>query len=703
MRNIKQQAESLVAAMTLEEKVSQMLFVAAPIKRLGIPAYNWWNEGLHGVARAGTATVFPQAIALAATFNEKLLFDVAEIIAVEGRAKYHAHKSRDDRDIYKGLTYWSPNINIFRDPRWGRGQETYGEDPYLTATLGKAFVRGLQGSGKYMKLAACAKHYAVHSGPESVRHEFDAIADTRDLWDTYLPAFRALVTESKVESVMGAYNRTNGEPCCASPTLLTEILREKWGFKGHVVSDCWAIRDFHTKHNLTHTMSESIALALKHGCDLNCGSCYIHMMTAYNEGLVTEDEITVSAIRLFTTRFKLGLFDEDAEPIHYHPYTAVACKEHTEFALQACRESLVLLHNKNNILPLNADKYKTVGVIGPNADSRDMLVGNYNGTPHRAVTILEGLRRHLEGTDTRILYSEGCHLWRKKVGGLSKEGDRLSEAAAVADASDVVILCLGLDWRIEGEEGDTGNEFGAGDKDTLDFPQSQLELFETVAKSGKPIVLLSATGSAMNFTQLAERANAIVQVWYPGAEGGRAIAELLYGVYSPSGKLPVTIVRDVADLPAFTDYSMENRTYRYMKKPAFYPFGFGLSYTKFDYTFDKSESEMTFDGKGEIMFNASVQNFYDMNGRETVQCYVRHIGGRANCVLRGVQVIDLKVGEKKNVCFTLTRDDFLTVNEAGEPELLKGSYNVCISGGQPDERTIELTGMKPVIYNVTVC
>lgn len=569
----KKKAEALVEKMTLEEKAEQLKYGAPALKRLGIPAYNWWNEGLHGVARAGQATVFPQAIGMAATFDTDLVKEMADVVATEGRAKYNAYSGKNDRDIYKGLTFWSPNVNIFRDPRWGRGHETYGEDPYLTSRLGVAFVEGLQGDGETMKAAACAKHFAVHSGPEAVRHEFDAEATPKDMEETYLPAFQALVQEAGVEAVMGAYNRTNGEPCCGSPKL-QKILREDWGFAGHFVSDCWAIRDFHEHHMVTKNARESAALAINNGCDLNCGNTYLHILGAVQDGLVSEETITEAAVRLFTTRFLLGLFDgSEYDAI---PYTEVESPAHLALAEKAAQESFVLLKN-NGILPLEKSKIKTIGVIGPNANSRAALVGNYHGTASRYVTILEGLQDYL-GEDVRVLTSTGCELFRDRTENLAFPADRLSEAKIVADNSDVVVLCVGLDETLEGEEGDTGNSYASGDKMDLQLPQVQRDLMEAVKETGKPVVLCLMAGSDIDLSYASEHFDAVLQLWYPGAQGGKAAAKVLFGEVSPSGKLPVTFYESLDELPEFTDYHMAGRTYRYMKGKAQYPFGYGLTY-----------------------------------------------------------------------------------------------------------------------------
>ncbi len=595
----RKKAEALVAQMTVEEKASQLKYDAPAIRRLGIPAYNWWNEGLHGVARAGQATMFPQAIGLGATFDPRLVGEIADVIATEGRAKYNAYSAHGDRDIYKGLTFWSPNVNIFRDPRWGRGHETYGEDPYLTGRLGVAFVKGLQGDGETMKAAACAKHFAVHSGPEGLRHEFNAQASQKDITETYLAAFQALVEEAGVEAVMGAYNRVNGEPCCASPALQKK-LRGEWGFRGHFLSDCWAIRDFHEHHMVTSSAKESAALAINNGCDLNCGNTYLHILNAYKSGLVTEETITNAAVRLFTTRFLLGLFDgSEYDAI---PYTEVESREHLALSEKAALESVVLLKN-NGILPLAKEKLRTVGIIGPNADSRAALIGNYHGTASRYVTIQEGLQDYL-GDEVRVLTSVGCGLLQDRAESLAMAGDRLSEAQIVAENSDVVILCVGLDESLEGEEGDTGNSYASGDKENLQLPRVQRDLMEAVARTGTPVVLCQMTGSDVDLSYAAEHFDAILQVWYPGSQGGHAVVKLLFGEESPSGKLPVTFYETLEELPAFEDYSMRGRTYRYMEGRAQYPFGFGLTYGDV-YVTEARIREQEPQGSGEILQGSS--------------------------------------------------------------------------------------------------
>lgn len=686
----RKRAEDLVSQMTLEEKASQLRYNAPAISRLGIPAYNWWNEALHGVARAGQATVFPQAIGLGAAFDEELIRDIGDVIAEEGRAKYNAYSAQNDRDIYKGLTFWAPNVNIFRDPRWGRGHETYGEDPWLTSRMGVNFVQGLQGDGPVMKAAACAKHFAVHSGPEALRHEFDAEATPKDMEETYLPAFEALVKEAGVEAVMGAYNRTNGEPCCGSKTLIQDILREKWGFEGHFVSDCWAIKDFHVNHKVTSTAQESAALALNAGCDVNCGVTYLHLLTAYQQGLVTEEAITQAAVRLFTARYMLGLFDETE--LDKIPYECVECKEHLALAQKAAEESFVLLKN-DGILPLKKDAIHTVGVIGPNADSRAALIGNYHGTATEYVTILDGVRQYV-GDSIRVLYSVGAELYRDRTEGLGYQYDRISEAKIVAQHSDVVILCVGLDETLEGEEGDAGNSYASGDKTSLKLPDSQIALMEAVAQCGKPVVLCLCAGSDIDMGYASEHFNAVVQLWYPGAQGGRAAARMLFGEVSAFGKLPVTFYHTLEELPEFTDYSMKGRTYRYMENEAQYPFGYGLNY---------GDTVL----KGAVYQNstitATVENQGTMDTDEVVQVYIKSetsSDAPRNSQLCAFKRIFVKAGETVTVELPISSRAFTVVNARGERYIPEGAFQLYVSFGQPDARTEALTKKKAIALTV---
>ena len=701
MKTFEERAEALVADMTLEEKVYQTLHGAPAIDRLGVKAYNYWNEALHGVARAGTATVFPQAIGLAAAFDEDFMEEIAEAVSDEGRAKFNVQQTSPPHDIYKGLTFWSPNVNIFRDPRWGRGHETFGEDPYLTSRLGVRFIEGMQGNDDtYMKVAACAKHFAVHSGPEDERHSFNAVVSEQDLRETYLPAFKACVKEAGVEVVMGAYNRTNDEPCCGSKRLLEDILRGEWQFKGHVTSDCWAIKDFHEYHMVTSTPVESVALAMNRGCDLNCGNIYGNLLKAVEDGLVEEETITRAVVRLITTRMKLGLFDpQDRVSFSAIDYGVVDCEKHRKLNERAAKKSAVLLKNENAALPLDKSAVQTIGVIGPNANNRKALVGNYEGTAAEYITILEGIQAYV-GDEVRVLYSEGCHLCKDRIQGLSKGNDRMSEVRAVADASDVIIACMGLDASLEGEEGDEGNEFASGDKPGLNLPGLQEEVLKELVKSGKPVVLVLLSGSALAVPFADEHIPAILQGWYPGARGGKAIADILFGEASPEGKLPVTFYRTTEELPDFRDYSMKNRTYRYMKQEALYPFGYGLSYTDFDMTGTELSSETIGKG-GQITVSASVKNTGKMEGAETVQVYIHACMEDApNYQLKALKKITLKPGEEQTVSLTLTDKDFGLYNEDGEKVLNACDYEVYVGTSQPDPRSAELLGRKPVKHMV---
>ena len=670
---IEERAQRLVSEMTIEEKCEQLKYDSPEIERLGIDKFNWWNECLHGVARGGTATVFPQAIALAAMFDEQAVSQAAEIIATEARAKYNQSKKRGDIDLYKGLTFWTPNINIFRDPRWGRGQETYGEDPYLTSRLGCAFVKGLQGDKLPYKATACAKHFAVHSGPEAQRHSFNAEVSEKELWETYLPAFKALITEAHAEGVMGAYNRLNGEPCCGSE-YLNNLLRNEWKFDGYFVSDCWAIADFHVNHHVTKSAPESAALAIKNGCDLNCGNTYIHLINAYNEGLVSEEDIDRCVKRVIKTRIKLGMFDE-CTPYDSISFEEADSPEHNEFSRKCAEKSMVMLKN-NGILPIKKSEVKTIAVIGPAADSRDVLKGNYFGTSSRYVTFLEGIREAFE-PEVRVLYSEGCHLFKERVEPLALPGDRLSEALGAAECADIVILCTGLDATLEGEEGDTGNAYASGDKLDLRFPGLQNEVLEVAYESGKPVILLVLTGSAMDLAWADEHVNAIMQCWYPGAQGGNAIAQVLFGDACPEGRLPDTFYRTSEELPEFTDYSKEGRTYRYMKNKPLYPFGYGLSYTEFSLDNVKlSTQKVTPDG---VEVTADVTNIGQMDGTQTVLVYVKaEREGTPNPQLKGIAKAALKKGETKTVHITLPEEAFGLCDDDGVKRVHKGSYTIYI-------------------------
>ena len=683
----REKARALVAQMTLEEAAGQLRYDAPAIERLGVPAYNWWNEALHGVARGGMATSFPQAIGIAAAFDPQLTEELGDVAATEGRAKYNAASAHGDHDIYKGLTFWSPNINIFRDPRWGRGHETYGEDPFLTAEMGCAYVRGLQGNGETMKAAACAKHFAVHSGPESLRHEFNAEAGPKDMNETYLPAFERLVKEAKVEAVMGAYNRTNGEVCCGSKTLMKDILRGKWGFEGHYVSDCWAIADFHMFHKITDTPEESAALAIENGCDVNCGVTYQYLLKAYEKGMVTEEQIRLAAERLFTTRYMLGIME--GSEFDEIPFAKVECAEHLKKAHEAALKSCVLLKN-DGLLPLHKDEIKTIGVVGPNANSRVALMGNYHGTSSRYITILEGIQDEM-GDGVRVLASEGSHLFRSKVEGLGMDGDRISEAVIVAENSDVVVLCVGLDETLEGEQGDTGNSDASGDKKDLLLPETQRKLMDAVLAVGKPTVICLMAGSAIDLGEAADKANAVLLSWYPGARGGKAVAELLVGKASPSGKLPLTFYHNeqLDIMPAFTDYSMQGRTYRFFKEEPVYPFGFGLTYG--DVYVKSASVEKTADG---WTVKAEIENAGKACTQDVAQVYCQNEGSEnapVNPRLCGFKRVTVPAGETVTVEIAVPECRLNVINNEGEA-VMEGKPVFYVGMGQPDSRTEKLTG-----------
>ncbi len=687
--SFQERAEDLADQMTFEEQVPQLSYGAPAIDRLGVPAYNWWNEGLHGVARAGTATMFPQAIGLAAMFDDKLLGKVAKIIATEARAKYNASAKKGDRDIYKGLTLWSPNINIFRDPRWGRGHETYGEDPYLTTKLGVSFVKNLQGDGKYMLAAGCAKHFAAHSGPEALRHEFNTIASKKDLAETYLPAFEALVSEAKVEGVMGAYTRLNDYPTCASPFLMGKL--KEWGFDGYFVSDCWAIRDFHEAHRVTKTPTESAAMAINAGCDLNCGNTYVHMIAAEQEGLVSKETIRNAVVRLMRTRMRLGLFDKtEFDDI---PYDVVACDEHRKVSLECAEKSMVLLKN-DGMLPLKKESIKSIAVIGPNSDSIDALRGNYYGTSAAPKTFLEGIREEVADSDIRVYYAEGSSLSNDRIQPLAFAEDGIAEALILAEMSDAVVLCVGLDATLEGEQGDTGNAFDSGDKRDLLLPEGQRVLIEKVLALGKPTVVVLAAGSSIN--PLAEKADALIQAWYPGELGGTALANILFGKVSPSGKLPLTFYQSIEGIPDFADYSMKDRTYRYTRENILYPFGYGLTYSKVvvtDCVYDAST------GKASV----TVQNQGDVDTEDVVQLYIRNTtSAHANPYPRlcGFKRVAIPAGGEEVVELTISESAFDVVNDEGEVIRDGNTFDLFAGMNQPDDLSKELTGASCIRVSV---
>ena len=681
-----EKARELVAQMTVGEKISQLLYDSPAIERLGIREYNWWNEASHGVARSGMATVFPHAIALAATFDPDQIERVGEAVSTEGRAKYNESVGWGDRDIYKGLTYWTPNINIFRDPRWGRGQETFGEDPFLTAQMGMRYIHGLQGDGEFLKASACSKHFAVHSGPEPLRHTFDAVPTAHDLWETYLPAFEWTV-KSGVSGVMGAYNRLWGKPCCAMP-LIKDVLREKWGFDGYFVSDCGAINDIFASHKCTDTIEEAAAMAVRAGCQLNCGQAYEHLVEAYEQDLITEEEITEAAVALFAIRVRLGEFEEN-RPYADIPFSKLDCREHRELNLETAREAMVLLKN-DGFLPLDKNTARRIAVIGPNAMNQVALEGNYNGRASEYITPADGFRRVFENAEVRA--AVGSNIWLEKTHDCAGFTNMRSEGAAYAKNADLTVLCLGLDCTIEGEENGTKNEyFDDGDKKNLRLPKTQIDLAEEVCDLCSDVIVILMSGSALDLGEkITAHAHAIIEAWYPGALGGLAAAELCAGLYSPSGRLPVTFYHADDPMPAFTDYSMAGRTYRYLTKEPLYPFGYGLSYTSFAY------SGETLAGEGEDFWRieAAVTNTGAMDGVEKAQVYAEFRDSRTptpNFQLCGLKAVRLAKGETKRVTFDIPKYWASAVLDDGTRCAPDGSLAFYIGGHQPDARSNELT------------
>jgi beta-glucosidase len=650
----------LVGRMTLEEKVSQMKDVAPAIPRLGVPEYNWWNEALHGVARSGLGTVFPQAIGFAATWDDSLVYRMASVISDEARAKYQEYLRNDSHKRYQGLTIWSPNINIFRDPRWGRGQETYGEDPYLTGRLAVHFIHGLQGADpKYFKTIATVKHFAVHSGPELDRHQFDAVVSERDLRETYLPQFEMGIRDGGAYSLMCAYNRIGGKPACASDMLEKNILRGEWHFPGYVVSDCGAIDDIYLHHKVVQTAPEAAALAVKTGTNLDCGRVYPNLVDAVKQGLITEAQIDTSVKRLFLARFKLGMFDSP-ERVRWAriPFAVLDRASHRALARQVARESMVLLKNQGGVLPLRKD-LGTIAVIGPNANEPVMLLGNYNGIPADPVTPLRGIREAV-GNGAKVIYARGADLadgFPVADGGPPASGEALAtEAENAARQADAVVLVLGLTARLEGEEMNIEVPgFKGGDRTSMDLPASQERLLERIAAVGKPTVLVLLNGSALAVNWAQEHVPAILEAWYPGQAGGSAIADVLFGDYNPGGRLPVTFYRDTKDLPAFDDYRMAGRTYRYFKGTPLYPFGHGLSYTTFGYK-DLRTSGAARRASDTVTVRVNVKNTGRRAGDEVVQLYVQHLGSavaRPAKELKAYKRVTLQPGQTRTVVLPL--------------------------------------------------
>jgi beta-glucosidase len=836
--SVEERVNDLVSRMTLDEKISQMMNAADSIKQLGIPDYNWWSEGLHGVANSGFATVFPQAIGLGATWDDSLIHQVADVISTEFRAKFNDYQKKGDHSIFKGLTVWSPNINIFRDPRWGRGQETYGEDPFLTSRIGVAFVKGLQGNDpKYFKVVATPKHYAVHSGPEPERHRFNAITDYRDFAETYTPAFKACIVEGGAFSIMGAYQKYLGTPCCASNLLLKEVLRDKWKFNGYVVSDCGAITDIYMNHKFVQTPEEAAALGVLAGCDLECGDTYKYLKSAVKKGLLKESDIDVAVKRLFIARFKLGLFD----PTYMVKYAQIPLSEndspeHRKLALKAAHESMVLLKNENSFLPLK-DNIKTIAVIGPNANVPEVLYGNYNGVSSAPVTPLEGIRNKAP-KDTKIIFDAGSNIadeapilssmpesafsngnepglkaeyfdnielkgtpfltrvdkkidfdfvknppaqgketkfsirwtgtlsvpetnsyfigfngddgfriyldgkllfedWRdhaqtlvkvkldlekdkkydlkieyyQNMGGATArlqwakfEKDYLKRILEVTRQADAVVYVGGISSSLEGEEMSVDIEgFKGGDRTTTDLPAVQEKILKAIKASGKPIVLVLLNGSALSVNWANENVNAILEGWYPGEEGGNAIADVLFGLYNPGGRLPVTFYKSIKDLPPFEDYNMKGRTYRYFNGSPLYEFGYGLSYTTFQYSnITAPKSAKTNEN---VNISVKVKNTGKMDGDEVAELYVKITGAKVSVpihALKGFKRIHLKAGEEKTIEFVLKPEHFSLINESAKRVVEPGKFQLFIGGRQPSQNSlttgnvlktdIELTG-----------
>lgn len=678
----REKAISIVSKMTAEEKMSQLLYNAVAIDRLGINEHNWWNEACHGVARAGVATVFPQTIGLSASFNPILVNSVADAISTEGRAKYNSSIKYGDRGIYKGLTYWTPNINIFRDPRWGRGQETFGEDPFLTAVLGCEFIKGLQGDGEFLKAAACAKHFAVHSGPEKLRHSFNAVASEKDLYETYLPAFEHAV-KSNVAGVMGAYNRTNGEPCCASKRLINDILRTEWSFNGYFVSDCGAIADISENHCYAENLTQAAALALNAGCNLNCGEAYTHLVNAYEEGLIDEDVITDAAVRLYTTRFLLGEFEKN-RPFADIPYSKLNCPEHKALNLEAARQSIVLLKNENNYLPIKQDKVRKIAVIGPNALSTTALEGNYNGHADEYVTVADGIRKVFDGCE--VIVADGSQICFDKSKYYDGFHDLESEAAAAASQADITVLCLGLDRHIEGEDTGSENDFtDHGDKKTLYLPEAQMKLADAVCNVCDNLIVVTMCGSAVDLGErVRNHAKAMLHAWYPGALGGLAIAQLLAGMYSPSGRLPITFYNAKTELPDITDYNMAGRTYRFIEERPLFPFGYGLSYAEFEY----NDFEILSCDDSEIEVTITLTNKGNMKAYEKIQIYAQYTDSRTDTPkyqLCSIAAVELEANETKSIEAKIDRYWIKAVLPEGKRTEPNGRIFLYAGGHQPDE------------------
>jgi beta-glucosidase len=686
----------LVGRLSVEEKIDLLSSTAPAIERLNIPAYDYWNEALHGVARAGRATVFPQAIGLAATFDTDLMNRVATAISDEARAKHNASVRAGFRDRYRGLTFWTPNINIFRDPRWGRGQETYGEDPFLTAQMGTAFVRGLQGDDpRYLKAAACAKHYAVHSGPEGLRHSFDATATPKDLQETYLPAFEALVEDAGVEIVMCAYNRTNGDPCCSSDFLLQETLRDGWGFDGHVVSDCGAVNDLHQGHKVTADAAESAAATLKAGTDLACTS-YDALHDAFARDLVSEADIDRALTRVLRTRFRLGFFDpDDMVPWSDVPESVIGSDEHRRLAREAAVKSMVLLKDEDGLLPLPKD-LEMVYVTGPLAADAQVMLGNYYGLNEDIATVLEGVIGKVSAA-TKVDFRQGALLDRPNINPI----DWFSGSARQAD---VTIAVMGISNLLEGEEGAAIASPDKGDRFEIGLPENQVAFVKKMRENAKKLVVVLLGGSPMAIPEIHDMADAVLLAWYPGEEGGRAVADVLFGDAVPSGRLPITFPKSTDQLPPYADYSMKGRTYRYMTKEPLYPFGFGLSTTTFRYG-SLELSKSTIGPEESLTASVLVTNTGPRAADEVVQLYVTDVEASVRVPLASLEAfrrVLIGPGESETVEFTVTPDMLSIVDDVGRDVLEKGEFRLTVGGASPGARALALGAPEPAEATLTV-
>ena len=680
-----QRVDDLIGRMTLEEKASQMVDAASDLPQLNVPKYGWWSEALHGVARAGKATIFPQAIGMAATFDSELIFEVSSAISDEGRAMYNAAVKRGFHTICQGLTFWSPNVNIFRDPRWGRGHETYGEDPFLTGTIGTAFVKGMQGDNpKYLKTSACAKHYAVHSGPEGLRHEFNAVVSDKDLYETYLPAFKALV-DAHVESVMCAYNRTDDEPCCGSNRLLTRILRNDWGFTGHVVSDCGALANINGDHHFTASAEQTVALAIQNQVNLNCGDTYKAIPSAVKQGLITENEVNKVLHGLLKTRFKLGMFDpEGPNPYNTIGSEVIHSEAHKQLARKVAQKSVVLLKN-NGALPI-AKNCPSVFVTGPMAGNIDVLIGNYYGISDDMSTILEGIAGKI-ADGSKIGYRYGILPDRNNL-------NPMDWSTGMAADADVTIAVLGVSPMNEGEEGEAIASPDKGDRLDTRLPESQLNYLRKLrqAAGNKKIVVVLTGGSAITSPEIEGLADAILFVWYPGEQGGRAVADVLFGDANPSGRLPITFPKSINDLPAFENYSMVGSTYRYMEKEPLFPFGFGLSYTKFSYSDLKLSATKIKKGES-VTASFKITNTGKISGEEVAQLYIKDLNANFRVPiqsLKGIKKVSLEPGASQEISFLITPELMSSVDETGKSQIGKGDILLTIGGASPGQRSIEL-------------